>query len=233
VCPIRVILLKTAPTGFGGEVTRTNNLQNRIEPRDFVAQDPEQTRLRQEMAIEGIDYQFVRSEEINPTPKSCELIEVTTALACASGDPALAVQVKAGIGRYFADLSKPPYKAIFNPSTSGARVFNSVSVQRLVDDWIERKKRTLLKKSGVSWGVLVHGNRILSAAVFNKFDNVKLSQSIGSFSKSVDASIIDKTCETIYGKMVTTIQTHYEGKFLAVLFKNQALSKHVFDLAIA
>src|SRR4249919_3077938 len=37
--PIRVILLKAAPVGFGGEVTRTNNLQNRIEPRDFVAQD--------------------------------------------------------------------------------------------------------------------------------------------------------------------------------------------------
>jgi len=52
--PIRVILLKTAPLGFGGDVARTNNFQNRIEPRDFVAQDPEQSRLRQEMAIEGI-----------------------------------------------------------------------------------------------------------------------------------------------------------------------------------
>jgi len=46
--PIRVILLKDAPPGFGQEVTRTNNLQNRVEPRDFVAQDPEQKRIRQE-----------------------------------------------------------------------------------------------------------------------------------------------------------------------------------------
>jgi hypothetical protein len=62
--PIRVILLKPAPAGFGDDVTRTNNLQNKVEPRDFVAQDLEQKRLRQEMAIEGIDYQFVRSEEL-------------------------------------------------------------------------------------------------------------------------------------------------------------------------
>ncbi|HKN08594.1 MAG TPA: hypothetical protein VJ376_03805, partial [Pseudomonadota bacterium] len=94
---------------FENEVTRTNNLQNRIEPRDFVAQDSEQRRIRQEMAIEGSDYQFVRSEEATPTATTCELIEVTTALACASGDSALAVQVKTGIGRFFNDLSKAPY----------------------------------------------------------------------------------------------------------------------------
>jgi hypothetical protein len=231
--PVRIILLKTAPTGFGSEVTRTNNLQNRIEPRDFVAQDPQQTRLREEMAIEGIDYQFLRSEEAKPTSTSCELIEVTTALACASGDSTLVVQVKAGIGRVFSDLSKSPYKAIFNPSTTGARAFNAVVVQRLVDQWIEVKKRSLTKKSGVNWGVLVHGNCILAAAAFGKFDASKLAQPIESFSKSVAAPSINPLCDTVYTKMVSAIQRHYEGKFLAVLFKNQMLSKHVFELAIA
>lgn len=110
--PIRVILLKDAPSGFGSEVTRTNNLQNRIEPRDFVAQDPEQWRLRQEMAIEGIDYQFVRSDESSNMPTSCDLVEVTTALACASGDPGLAVQVKSKIGQFFTDLQKAPYSTL-------------------------------------------------------------------------------------------------------------------------
>jgi hypothetical protein len=112
--PIRIILLKNAPADFGAQVTRTNNLQNRIEPRDFAAQDPEQHRLRQEMAIENIDYQFVRSEEApaSPAPSSCELLEVTTALACASGDPGLVVQLKSGIGRIFLDLTRSPYKAI-------------------------------------------------------------------------------------------------------------------------
>lgn len=79
--PIRVILLRNAPEGFGDEVARCNNFQNRIEPRDFAAQDLEQRRLQMEMAMEGIEYQFVRSEEFIASPTSCDLIEVTTALA--------------------------------------------------------------------------------------------------------------------------------------------------------
>jgi hypothetical protein len=208
-------------------------LQNRIEPRDFVAQDPEQKRLCQEMAIEGIDYQFVRSEDINPTPTSCELIEVTTALACASGDPNLAVQIKTGIGRFFADLSKAPYKTLFNPAISGARAFNATLVQRGIDNWIERKKRNLPKKSGPSWGVLVHGNRILAAAVFRKFNVAQLSQPIGEFSISFKTADLDNVCEVAYKKAVDAIQTYYAKNFMAVLFKNPTMSKHVFDLAIA
>ena len=231
--PVRVILLKTAPAGFGSDVTRTNNLQNRIEPRDFVAHDPEQRRLRQEMKIEGIDYQFVRSEEINPPSTSCELIEVTTALACSSADPNLAVQIKTGIGRFFADLNKAPYKSLFNPTTSGAKAFNATVVQRAIDNWIEKKKQSLPKKSGPSWGALVHGNRILAAAVFRKFDVAKLSQPIGAFPAAFKQSDVDSLCEAAYKKIVDVIQVHYANKFLAVLFKNPTMSKHVFDLAVA
>lgn len=228
----RVILLGAAPAGFGQQVTRTNNLQNRIEPRDFVAQDPEQSRLRVEMAIENIDYQIVRTEDSASTPSSCELIEVTTALACASGDSSLAVQVKTGVSRLFADLKKAPYKTLFNPSTSGARAFNATSVQRAIDTWIDDKKKSLPKKSGPTWGVLVHGNRTLAAAVFSRFDAAKLSQPIKVFASSTLAGLnVDSACEDVFNKMVAAIQFHYSTKFLAVLFKNPTMSKHVHDLA--
>ncbi len=229
--PIRVILLKTAPAGFGSEVTRTNNLQNRIEPRDFVAQDSEQRRIRQEMAIEGIDYQFVRSEDSTPTATTCELIEVTTALACACGDPNLAVQVKTGIGRFFNDLSRAPYKTVFNPSISGAFAFNATVTLRAIEDWIERKKKDIAKKSGTRWGVLIHGNRILAAAVFKKFNADNLSRPISDFSKSVDTAHLDKLSDDSYEKMVKAIEKEYPGKFLAVLFKNPTMSKRVFEKA--
>jgi len=228
--PIRVILLKTAPVGFGGDVTRTNNLQNRIESRDFVAQDPQQKRIREEMAVEGVDYQFVRSEEVSPTSTSCELIEVTTALACASGDATLAVQVKAGIGRFFGDLSKAPYKSIFNPSISGAHAFNATVVNRRIEGWIERKKKTVTKKSGSSWGVLVHGNRILAAAVFKVYGVQKLSKAIRIFeSEMPDQATLDAMCEDIYKKMNRSADKHFPGKFLAVLFKNPSASKQFFE----
>lgn len=229
--PIRVILLKDAPEGFGSEVTRTNNLQNRVEPRDFVAQDPEQKRIRQEMAIEGIDYQFVRSDDAVPTATACELVEVTTALACATGESSYAVQIKTGIGRFFGDLKKPPYKSLFNPTTSGAKAFNATTLLREIERWIDMKKTNIPKKSGAHWGVLVHGNRVLAAVVFKKIGLDNLSQPIaefGSFLKTLD---LPSTCEAAYGKMVESIETNYPGKFLAVLFKNPSMSKSVFDVA--
>ncbi|AUX48889.1 hypothetical protein SOCE26_104320 [Sorangium cellulosum] len=229
--PIRIILLKSAPEGFGHEVTRTNNLQNRVESRDFVAQDPEQKRLREEMAIEGIDYQYVRSEDTVSNATSCELIELTTAIACASGDVSLAVQAKTGIGRFFADLKKTPYKSIFNPSLSGAKAFNSVLVLREIEEWIESKKRSLPKKSGSTWGVLVHGNRVLAAAVFKKLGTFPLTQPIVEFQKSATSLGIAKLCEDACSKIVSCVQKDFSGRFLAVLFKNPTESKMVFDAA--
>lgn len=229
--PLKVILLKGTPAGFGDEVTRTNNLQNRVEPRDFVAQDPEQKRIRQEMAIEGIDYQFVRSEDAVQSTTSCELIEVTTALACAAEDPILAVQIKTGIGRFFIDLARAPYKTVFNPSVSGAKAFNAVVLNREIEKWIEQKKGSIGKKSGAGWGALVHGNRILSAAIFSKFGTSKLLQPIGSFASSLPTSNLVSICEDAYGKTVAGIEANYSGKFLAVLFKNPTMSRNIYELA--
>jgi hypothetical protein len=231
--PVRVILLKDAPEGFGGAVTRTNNLQNRVEPRDFAAQDPEQKRIRQEMAIEGVDYQFVRSDDVTPSPTACELVEVTTALACATGDPSLAVQVKTGISRFYADLRKAPYKTIFNPQTSGARAFNATLFLREVERWLDSKKSRTVKKSGARWGVLVHGNRVLAAAVFSIFGVQKLAIPISDFRNLISTVNIDEICEFAYNKMVAVIEMDYQGKFLAVLFKNPTMSKAVFDSAIS
>ncbi len=230
--PIRVILLKDAPEGFGSEVTRTNNLQNRVEPRDFVAQDPEQKRIRQEMAIEGIDYQFVRSDDASPTATACELVEVTTALACATGESSHAVQIKTGIGRFFGDLKKPPYKTLFNPTTSGAKAFNATVLLREIERWIDKKKLNISKKSGARWGVLVHGNRVLAAAVFMIIGTDKLSQPISDFNSYLSGFELSPVCDDVHKKMVEAIEKHYSGKFLAVLFKNPSMSKNVFDKAV-
>jgi AIPR protein len=95
--PLRIIV-RGEDVGFGDEVTKTNNRQNRIENRDFVALDPEQTRLRSELAIDGVDYQVVRSESVTRTPSSFDLVDATTALVTASSNVRLVVQLKREIG---------------------------------------------------------------------------------------------------------------------------------------
>jgi hypothetical protein len=229
---IRIILLKSAPPGFGQEVTRTNNLQNRVESRDFVAQDPQQKRLREEMAIEGVDYQYVRSDEVISGPRPCELLEVLTAVVCASEDIGLVVQRKTGLERFFSDLKRAPYKAIFNEQLSGAKAFNSVRVLREIEKWIDSKKRSLAKKSGPAWGVLVHGNRVLASVVFTRLGPETLARPIGAFEANISTLGLEALCDKACARMVATVQKEFPNRFLASLFKNPTQSKAVYDAAI-
>ncbi len=230
--PIRIVLLKDAPEGFGGEVTRTNNLQNRVEARDFVAQDPEQLRLQREMQIEDVDYQFLRGETAPQSATRTDLVEVTTALACASGDPVLAVLVKTAIGRFYADLSRAPYKTIFNPSVRGARAFNAVLIQRSIEGWIEVKKRSLVEKKGLAWGLLVHGNRVLEAGVFRLYGDKPLEQPIAEFREALSQEAIVSFSELIFEAMLRILEQEHEGRFMAILFKGPTKGKDVLEKAL-
>jgi len=231
---VRVILLSHAPDHFGEEVAKANNLQNRIEPRDFVAQDPQQHRLREEMAMEHIDYQYLRSDEYAPSANSCDVLEVTSALACALGKPSMAVQVKTGLGRFYLDLTKPPYTTIFNPGTTGSRAFNAAICLRAIDEWIETAKRQLPKKSGPRHGVLVHGNRMIASLAFA----VRLSQHIDKTANEFKAvgpqtgPSFRELMESIVLYAEQVLQEGYEGRHLAILFKNPSETTSVFDATL-
>lgn len=231
--PIRVVLLKDAPTGFGGEVTRTNNLQNRVEARDFVAQDPEQARIQREMQIEDVDYQYLRGEPASNAPNRADLIEVTTALACASGDPVLAVLAKTAIGRFFSDLSRAPYKTIFNSSLRGARAYNAVLTQRQFDKWVEEKKEKFDQRKGQSWGLLIHGNRVLEAGVFRLIGSTALDKTIEEFRSQFNMDSVEKYAELVYEAVLVVLESEHEGRFMAVLFKGPTKSKDVLETALA
>ncbi|WP_205838368.1 AIPR family protein [Labrenzia sp. PO1] len=225
---MRVILLSEAPEDFGSNVTRTNNLQNRVEGRDFVSRDPEQDRIRGEMSLEQIDYQIHRSEDFVPTFNSCDLIEVTTALACASSEPSHSVAAKTGIGRFYNDLSRAPYKAIFNPQTTGARAFNAVRVLRSVDKWIAVRKSQADRKSGYSWGLLVHGNRAIAASVFERLGNALLDQPISEFPDDYESKVF-AACDEVYPSMLQHLQDDFPNKALAVLFKGPTNCKMIYE----
>jgi len=114
---------------------------------------------------------------------------------------------------------------------SGAKAFNAVVLNREIEKWIEQRRGSIGKKSGAGWGALVHGNRILSAAVFSKFGTSKLLQPISSFASALPASNLASTCEDAYKKMVAGIEAKYSGKFLAVLFKNPTMSRDIYEAA--
>lgn len=222
----RIISLSNSSEEFGTKVTRANNRQNRIENRDFVSQDPEQVRIKTELAIDGVDYNIVRSDAFKPTEKSFDLQEATVALACASGQPTLAVQAKREIGKFYEDLNKAIYKTIFNPTTTGAYTFNCVNIVRTIDEYLEKKISELSKKSGRKYGMLVHGNRILSLLVIKRLN---LSQAAKRSDFILDKENVEATTEEFINKMFDYLESNYPDSMLGTLFKNATKCRDVAE----
>lgn len=226
--PVRVISLEHGTSSFGENVTKTNNRQNRIENRDFVALDPEQSRIRTELAIDKIDYQLARSEPLPRTPRSFDLIESTTALACASGNVNLVVQLKREIGKLWEDIEKAPYKELFNPTISGMLVWRCVQTQRLVD----KALTNCLRKHGWGrgYGVAIHGNRMIAAMVFAKLDAKSFASITFPFDSAISEDIVLTQVEHYFGKLKDALEIHYKNAIIPTLFKNLTKCRHLYEV---
>jgi hypothetical protein len=227
--PIKLISLENTDDEFGAQVTKTNNRQNRIENRDFVSLDEQQLRLRTELAIEGIEYNVVRSDSFKSTDKSFDLSEATIALACSSNQVGLAVQAKREIGKFYDNLTKTPYKTIFNPSVTGVYVFNTVKCLRLLEKLLFDKIQQLAKKSGRDYGVLVHGNRFIALLVFSDLNIQKIAD---NYEFEIDKEAFETSFEKAVLNLTEKIDSLYSDKILGTLFKNSSICKSLYEQCI-
>ena len=223
---LRIISLNDSSDTFGEQVTKSNNKQNRVENSDFVSFDPEQIRLRDELAIEGINYQISRSETNVNDENSFDLIEAFTALSCASNDTSIVVQLKREIGKLWEDLSKSPYKKLFNASTSGTFVFNCVRVQRLIDSILTELQSEL---SGRKEGVVIHGNRVLSMITFNEL-NVETLKNPSWSIDTLSRETLKDNIEILYKTLYYIFDAEYEGAVIPTFFKNKGKCSAVVNM---
>ncbi|GFO57265.1 putative abortive infection phage resistance protein [Geomonas sp. Red276] len=219
------IIVRGENQSFADDVTRTNNRQNRIENRDFVTIDPEQSRIRVELAIDGIDYQMMRSDSVVRSDTAFDLVEATTALACASGTIRLPVQLKREIGKLWDDIKKAPYKELFNPSIPGLFVWRCVKMQRRIDKAIESYcKRT---ETSNNYGLTTHGNRLIAALVFealpvNNFKTPGFEPDSATSEENLTA-LVDRRVEVLS----TLLELHYPNSIIPTLFKNLKKCEHL------
>lgn len=162
---VSVRIVSIADSAFGLEVTRNTNTQNAVEKRDFVALDPEQERIRQELQFEGVEYAYKTGTPSTSSVRGFGLTEATIALACAHADVAMAVQAKREIGRLWDDIKKSPYTQLFNNSVNGPQIWEAVQTLRAIDAELQTEAK---KYAGRDALVCVHGNRFIEWATFKK-----------------------------------------------------------------
>ncbi|MDN5941283.1 MAG: AIPR family protein [Nitrospira sp.] len=204
--PVRIIV-RGDDVGFGEEVTKTNNRQNRIENRDFVSLDPEQSRVRSELAIDGVDYQLVRSESVTRTANSFDLVDATTALACASGKVRLVVQLKREIGKLWEDVSKAPYKELFNPDVPGLYIWRAVQAQRRIDEALESRGKRGGSVNTKRKPIATHGNRIIAALVFASLPTSRFRDPAFDYAGAASSSVIMPLVDDRLEKLVAQLKS--------------------------
>ena len=221
---VRFISLEHCPEGFGVEVTRAANTQNRIESRDFAALDPQQERLRIELLVDEKKQYVYKSGAYSVSPNDgCTIDEAAVALACAQSEIALTVQAKREISKLYDNIHKAPYKLLFNPQLSAKRLWRTVLVQRAVDTALREKGKAVDDRSQM---VGVHGNRFILHEVFNRLGTEVDNSSFDEL-KTKSAELAAELLPTVAAE----VEKHYPGSYLNSLFKNaekcRNLSKEV------
>ena len=207
----RIISIADSSPAFGSEVTRSTNTQNAIEKRDFVALDPEQERIRQELQFEGVEYTYKTGTASVSAARGFDLMEATLALACAHGDVAMAVQAKREIGRLWEDISKAPYKQLFNNGVNGPHIWETVQTLRAIDVTLRSEAQQFTGRDAL---ICVHGNRFIQWATFK----VLVLQPGFTFAQ-VERST-PGVVHTTVAKVIAAVKNHYADLYPASLFKN-------------
>lgn len=152
-------------------ITKANNHQNRVLGRDFASQHPEQIRLAKELAVEGYQYQLLRtSPQIGlREPTVIDLDEALDGLACLTKSSSILTTLKGKRGRFFESLDGNFYKAIFNPTVSGIKVINSVTHLRVIDRLIFEKLEGIDRRTKRKQHLIVtHANRALTSLLLRE-----------------------------------------------------------------
>ncbi|MGA0599766.1 AIPR family protein [Caulobacter sp. KR2-114] len=209
----RIIVVEDPESIIGKEITRASNTQNRIDARNFVALDPEQERIRTELLIEKVEYEYREGEVAETATESFEFIEAITTLACASGEISYVALAKGYVGGLYLDINTAPYRALFNNGTSSRRLWSLVRLARRIDVAIRNIQDP---DSAFERGVVVHGNRLLTHCILRKIGKVADLED----SAAISDDIVEAAAAEIFGKVKAVIAEEYPDAYLAPLFKN-------------
>ncbi len=217
---VRVISLDGCPEGFGMELTKAANTQNRIESKDFVAQDPQQARLQTDLFLEHHKRYVYRSGDMPPTPdEGCTFEEAAVALACAHSDISHCVQAKREVGKLWDDITKAPYTILFNVGTQAVRMWRDIEILRAVEAEL---KIFQANNEGKAKLIATHGNRFVLYMFFQTM-SVPADSKFEAVNKVLPAAV-----EKILSTLIYAQKKHYDSSYPSNLFKNLTKCK---DLA--
>jgi hypothetical protein len=220
---IRFISLENCPEDFFKRITRTTNTQNRIDSRDFVSLDTfNQERIRTELQLEGVEYIYKPGFTVRDRKSGFDFLEAIITVACAHPELAYAVQAKGKVGSLYEDISKVPYKALFNTSLSSIKLWRLVQIYRLIEEQLRVEQKN---RQGREAMLPVHGNRFIARQVFRHLPLSNIGDPTRDFQEILD--LLPKVTVRAVKHTARAINRSYPESYLANLFKNTKKCKDV------
>ena len=208
---LRIIATANSPASFKQNVTRNTNTQNAIEKRDFVALDPQQERLQQELAFQDVRYLYKTGSTSDGGVETFDLVDATIALACSRADVAFAVQAKREISRLWEDINSSPYTQLFNPTLTGPALWDLVRILRAIDSTLQAFGDNATGRVRL---VCIHGNRFIAWLVFRT-----LSSRHSTLADSLSAEAGELTRD-LAPQVAAVVDVEFSASYPASVFKN-------------
>lgn len=215
---IQIIDLSSASPEMATQITKLSNTQNRIENRDFAALDPVQDKIRQELSFSHFVYLYKDGDVVSNPENELSIDEATVALACLHPDITLATLAKRNVGALTEDITKPPYKILFNSGTNSFELLNSVLAVRIVESELNKLRASLLGRDKL---VSVHGNRFIAYCVLQQVKNHK-DFSTGVIPAEDLMREVSSLVTDLVSRIAAEINTKFPDAYPASIFKNSA-----------
>ncbi len=128
-------------------------------------------------------------------------------------------QLKREIGKLWEDITRAPYKELFNPSVNSFFLWRAVQTQRLIDKAIDQMSSSD-ELTGRDLSVAVHGNRMISAVVFQALPLQNFGSPSFDFDDSISQLKIFEIVRGAYNKLKAALDESYPNAIIPTLFKN-------------
>lgn len=162
---VLLTLIQSKAAGdFSPQVTRARNHQNPVSTANFASLDPQQERLRQELACFSISYHYRPEAAAIPSDTSILLSEAIMALSYLEPDPRYAVWLKASPAT-INDATSVHYQTIFSDALRGIRLVNSVLLARHIHQLLRVAD---LGSIGVERLIYRHGMHAIGAVLLKR-----------------------------------------------------------------
>lgn len=195
---VRFISLEECPENFGERVTTATNTQNQVERRDFVALDPVQAELRDDLALTlGKTYALKRGEQIIPSQDAgCTVREAALALLCAQPRAEWVARVKENEDTLWGPAEDPLYKRLFGESPSSARVWNSTRLFRRIQ---ERLQELAEEREGRGAAIAEQGKLLVAHLVFQHIDTSEIGDLDSDWDTELDnaATVVEDVLDLV------------------------------------